>query len=207
MTSASMENHTAPELIGHQVPSFLVREILDGQAIYYKGYRDVLTGRRPFEEVLGDSSEKLALIEYLTRLFLAGPDRHRYRIITNEARLMIDDRNDISGDIQLFDAAAFPAKKEKSPYAVVAPAVHVEVDLNIEADNLTQEEYIDRKTSLLLGFGTARVIWIFTDSKKIIIATREGEQKLDWWEEVALTERVKFNLGEFLQEYEVSVFP
>lgn len=207
MNTAVSTNHTLSGTDSNSVPSFLIREVLNGEPIYYKGYQDVLIGTKAFDEVMGDSAEKLAVIEYLTRSFLSGPDRLHYRIITNDAGLMIDQNNDLSGDIQLFDAKAFPTKKEKSPFAVIPPSVHIEIDTHIESDNLTDEEYIQKKIKTLLNFGTTKVIWIFSDSKTVLIATKEGQKVVDWWEDINLTPRFSFNLGTFLQELEAPAFP
>lgn len=207
MNAAVSTNHTLSGTDSNSVPSFLIREVLNGEPIYYKGYKDVLVGTKVFDEVMGDSAEKLAVIEYLTHSFLSGPDRHQYRIITNDAGLMIDQNNDLSGDIQLFDAKAFPIKKEKSPFAVIPPAVHIEIDTHIESDKLTDQEYIRKKIKTLLNFGTTKVIWIFSDSKTVLIATKEGQKVVDWWEDINLTPRFSFNLGTFLQELEAPAFP
>src|SRR5690606_26123076 len=115
----------------NSVPSFLIREVLNGEPIYYKGYQDVLIGTKAFDEVMGDSAEKLAVIEYLTRSFLSGPDRLHYRIITNDAGLMIDQNNDLSGDIQLFHAIVFTTNKKKSTYGLIPPSDHIEIDTHI----------------------------------------------------------------------------
>ncbi len=38
------------------IPESLVYERLDGQPIYYQGYRDVMAGRKTIEEIIGSST-------------------------------------------------------------------------------------------------------------------------------------------------------
>ena len=46
----------APKKRERRVPASLIKEVLDGQPIYYKGYRSVMYGHKNLEEIMGASS-------------------------------------------------------------------------------------------------------------------------------------------------------
>ena len=46
----------APKKRERRVSASLIKEVLDGQPIYYKGYRSVMYGHKNLEEIMGASS-------------------------------------------------------------------------------------------------------------------------------------------------------
>jgi hypothetical protein len=46
----------------------------------------------------------------------------------------------------------------------------VDIKLNLNKENATDNEYITRKTKKLLKFGVDKVFWILTSTQTIIIA-------------------------------------
>lgn len=77
----------------------------------------------------------------------------------------------------------------------------VEVDTEVEfADYPGIDVYVQLKTQKTLDFGTQRVIWIFTSTRKILIAERHQDWIIcDWDKSVELLDGVVFCVAEFLE--------
>lgn len=103
------------------IPEYLVYEIIDGKPYYYKGYRDVLAKTKALEEVMGSSSYQWSIIEYFLRLLFAMPGSINYRIATNEPGLHLDRRNNLSGDLLVFDKKNFPSTDISVKYSQCQP--------------------------------------------------------------------------------------
>jgi hypothetical protein len=50
------------------IPAYLICEELEGKPLYYKGYKDVLSGKKTKEDIMGASGLQMELISYLVRL-------------------------------------------------------------------------------------------------------------------------------------------
>ena len=48
------------------VPDYLIYEIMDGKPIYYRGFREVLSGKKQAEEIMGSSLLQSYIVTYLT---------------------------------------------------------------------------------------------------------------------------------------------
>ncbi|ODS73340.1 MAG: hypothetical protein ABS46_20200 [Cytophagaceae bacterium SCN 52-12] len=201
MIVAKSLNYTLSGKRAGKIPSYLVHEVLDGEPVYYKGYREVLAGARTLEEIIGSSTLQTAIVEYLLGACFSSRFRKRYRIITNEGGLHLDKRNNLAGDIELFDPAKLPVSTADLHYATVPPEIHLEVDVNTEMEHFTDEQYIAKKTTKLLEFGVKKVIWILSSSKTIIIAARDADrQVVDWAEDVEVADGILINVGRYLKE-------
>ena len=53
----------------------------------------------------------------------------------------------------------------------------------------------------MLNFGVKKVIWIFTQSKKVMIAVKDKEWiTVDWSEPISMIEDIVINLEELVKE-------
>ncbi len=154
----------------------LVYEMWDGKPVYYAGYKDVLNGTKSVEEAMSSSllqsriAMKLAI--YLSKQF----DQELYEIFGNELGVQFK-----KGDWRACDLAIFEIEKlegqDLTKYAWIPPKIAIEVDTKADFTRFHSDfNYYQEKTTQLLNFGTEKVIWIFTESKKIWIA----EPKKDW---------------------------
>ncbi len=184
-----------------KIPSYLIHEILDGEPVYYKGYREVLAGAKTLEDIMGSNTLQTAIIEYLLRIFFSSNSRKLYRIITNEGGLHLDKRNNLAGDIQLFDPEKLPVKFADLHYASVPPMIQLEVDVNTEMECFSEEQYIAKKTAKLLEFGVEKVIWILSGPKQVMIATPgTAPEVVDWTEDIEVADGIRINIGHYLKE-------
>lgn len=91
-------------------------------------------------------------------------------------------------------------------YAMVMPFVSVEVDIKIDANQLTEADFVHKKTKKLLEKGVSKVIWIFTRSQRILIATPEPDWlNVDWNRDIELLDGHTFNIAKALAEAGIKV--
>lgn len=182
------------------IPNVLIHEIIDGKPLYRKGYRDVLAKTKSIEDIMGSSSLQAFLITYLTIWIGKQVDDEKYFLLTNEAGLHIDKRNNLAGDLLIFDSQKLTIDKINKRYADVPPKISIEVDIDISLEEHTENSYIKLKTNKLLDFGTEKVIWFLTTSKKVMIAKPNNWQVYDWNKDVEILKGITCNVGAYLKE-------
>lgn len=183
------------------VPEYLIYEIMDGKPIYYKGYREVLAGTKTFSEIMGSSTLQSFIVTYLVVLIGKAIDETHFTILTSETRIHLDKRNNLAGDILIFDSKTLPIESINEFYAGVPPKVVIEVDISADPTDTSPDSYIFRKTQKLLNFGVEKVIWITTQTKKVTVATPHDDwQVKDWNKDVDILERITCNIGAYLTQ-------
>ena len=158
-----------------EVPDYLVREVIDGIRFYYRGYKSVLSGHQKLEEIMGISSLQSYLLTQVMEFIFSNLDKKLYKSLSNELGLHLSHKKNLSTDIGLFKKADLKGKLTDK-YLEVAPLIAFEIDTKIESSNTSDQEYVHLKTEKLLDFGVQKVVWIFTSTKKVLIA----EPKKDW---------------------------
>lgn len=88
------------------------------------------------------------------------------------------------------------------------PKLVIEVDLKIERaeEPLSMPDVIALKNQKLFDFDTEKVVWVFSHSKKILIA-ENGEDWIisDWNKTLNLIDGIQFNLGQYLEEEGINI--
>jgi hypothetical protein len=181
------------------IPNSLIREIIDGKPYYYKGYQEVLAGNMNEDGIMGCCTLQTFIITYLVRILFRSVDESKYLIATNEPGLHINRRNNLASDIMVFDYDILTIDQINLNYAQVPPAVCIEVDTRVELNDATESEYVTLKTMKLLEFGVGKVIWFFTKTKKVMIATPGNWTTFDWNHEVLLMPNALCNVGQHLR--------
>ena len=194
----------APKKRERRVPASLIKEVLDGQPIYYKGYRSVMYGHKNLEEIMGASSLQGLIILYIQRLLNKYLDENMYLPMTGEIGLHLSHRNNLSGDIMLYHIGQI--EKFTKRYFDVPPLLQVEVDVEIDTENISQNLYVTRKTQRLLEFGVKKVIWVFTATQSVWVAEPEQDWRIiNWNKEIELFEGISMNLGDYLAKMNVEL--
>jgi hypothetical protein len=184
-----------------KIPDYLISEVLNGKPLYYRGYKEVLKGKKTLEEIMGSSSLQAVLIDYLLGLIYGFIDRKQYRILTNEAGLHLELNDNLSGDILIYDKAVLTAEKINTHYANVPPKIDIEIDVNIDLSDMHEMDYILAKTKKLLGFGVEKVIWILSKSQKVFVATPNVPWLIyDWNTDIEIMDKHFFNIASFIEE-------
>jgi Uma2 family endonuclease len=162
------------------IPHYLIYEIMDGKPIYYEGFREVLTNKKTFEEIMGSSllqSRIIAiLIQYFSKLM-----SDEYEIFTNEFGIHIDHNDNLCGDFGIYHKSQFSEVEMTDKYTTIAPKIMIEIDTKANLEFVKENDYFYKKTEKLLDFGVERVIWYFTKSRKIMIAEKEKSWTIDDW--------------------------
>lgn len=66
------------------VPDYLVREIIDGDSWFYRGYRDVLNGLKSPEEVMACSTFQSLIVGYVYNKLWNHLEDKPYWVMSNE---------------------------------------------------------------------------------------------------------------------------
>ncbi len=186
------------------IPAYLAYEEIDGEAIPYKGYREVLAGNKKPEEIMGSSSIQAA-VAYAVGLFLGNNvNRKKYLITSNESGLHLGLGDNLANDIAIFDRKDLKLDKK---YFHVAPKVVVEVDSKADLSDTTFEterNYFITKSQKMLDFGVEKIVWIFTESRKILISTTEEDWLItDFDRDIPLLDDCVLNVARLLAEEEI----
>jgi Uma2 family endonuclease len=187
-----------------KIPAHLVYEELDGQVLPYRGYLEVLSGKKTFEEIMGSSSLQAVLVSIINWFVNNNINRKKYLIASNESGLHVNSGSNLANDIAVFE-------KEKitltDKYFDIAPKIVIEVDIKIalEGTGLTSDlEYMLNKSQKMLDFGVEKVIWITTQTKKIFVITPNAPWFLvNYDENIPLLDDCILNLAQLLRDEEI----
>lgn len=184
-----------------KIPDAFIYEIIDGKPLYYKGYKEAIRTKQNAESVMGSSSLQVLIISYLVRILHQVCPEEKYYIFTGEPGIHVDHKNNLGGDILIYDKAILPASKISRHYADVPAELQVEVDIQAELEDMTETGYIKRKTDILLQFGTKKLIWIFTAAQQVMVAEKDKDWLwISWNKPVQLWNTTSFCLGEYLEK-------
>ena len=189
-----------------KIPQALVYERLNGVDLYYKGYKEVLKGTKTKEEIVGSSSLQAAIITFVLRVIFNNIDWNKFNVLTNEPGLHIDKGSNLSGDILIYENTVLTPDKITNRYATVPALIHLEVDISADLEATSDVQYIANKINLLLEFGTQKVIWIFTGSRRVLIATPNADWVwINWDKDVAIMNGISFCVGKFLSDQGIEI--
>ena len=185
------------------IPDYLVYEILDNKKIYYRDFEKVLEGKKTLEEVMGSRDLHAWIIDLILKVLYQNLNHKKFKILIGEVGYFYTPSRSkkwLNLDIAIVDRQKL--KKPQGTYLKVPPEVVIEIDTKADLTELGSEYYL-LKTQRLLESGVKKVIWIFTDLKKIQIATKnEPWIIVDFDYEFEIIEGIKVNLEKLLEEEE-----
>lgn len=182
------------------LPQHLVYEVMDGKPIPYRGFQDVLDNTKTLEDIMGSSGLQSFIITDVLLRFLFNCLPEEYAVMSNEAGLHLGKNNNLSTDIGIYTVDALQPEKLTDKYLNIPPLVAIEVDTKADMSQFNHpHDYLYQKTNKLLEFGTERVIWIATASKKVTVATA-GQDWItsDWDKSITILPDLTCNLAELL---------
>lgn len=188
-----------------KIPDSLIYEIMDGKPIYRKGYRDVLAGKKTLEEIMGASTLQSVIIAHLLKVIFSFIDDDSYFVLTGESGVHLDHRNNLSNDIAIFDQAVLTPAKISKKYANVPPQMAIEIDIEADTSEMTENGYIYKKTQKLFAFGVQKLIWVLTDPQVVIVATPERIETVSWDKDVEIMDGNAFNIGAYLTKKGINI--
>jgi hypothetical protein len=106
----------------------------------------------------------------------------------------------------IYERSVLTADKVTTKYANVPAKVVLEVDVKIDDTKTSDWDYVKRKTQKLLDFGTEKVVWVFTKTQKVIVATANGQWlTYNWNNDLEIVDGILFNIGDYLKEEGITV--
>jgi Uma2 family endonuclease len=182
------------------VPDYLIREIIDGDRWFYKGYREVLSGLKTLEEVMACSTYQSLLVNYINNKLWNHLEELPYWVMSNEIGNNLSKKSKAAYDIAVFAKENLPPERIGAYYANVPPKLVIEVDVKIETESKTPDDIAWQiKTKKLFEFGVEKVIWFFTKSQMILIAQPKKHWIMaDWDEDIEIWDGLKVNIAQYL---------
>jgi hypothetical protein len=189
-----------------EIPQSLIYEIMDGQPIYYRGYKEVLKNNKTIDQIMPCSTLQAHINYYLTRVIIKSPLDDIYFVHTSESGLHISHNDNFGCDIALFDKTVLLPKEVGLKYATVPPTIVFEIDIRADITNMSEESYMYKKTQKLLDFGVQKVFWITSASKKIMVATNQEDWRIMSWDKnIEILNQVFFNVGQYLRQQGIPI--
>ena len=188
--------------LSNNIPSYLIRETIDGIPFYYKGFREVLNKTKTKAEIMADSGLQGFIKSWLMGLLFQHLDLSKYHIFVGETGAHIDHKSNLALDLSVFEKAILTPDKITTKYIDVHPKLVVEIDVSVElesSDISTFDQFLLRKIRKLHKFGTEKIIWIFTKSKTVIVTGPNNKwDVLEWDSDVELLEGITLNIAKHL---------
>jgi Uma2 family endonuclease len=154
------------------IPAHLIYEISNGQPIYYKNYKQVLRGACSAGEIMGSSALQSLIVTVLLEFLLKNYDKKTHRIFSSEMGIN-GPKLLRAADIAIYDREQLIGYHFGAKYMTLPPKIVIEVDIKADTENFdTPLDYYYQKTQDLLDFGVATVIWVTTQSQKVMVATQ-----------------------------------
>lgn len=190
MSASTLERQT--------IPDTLVYEMVDGNPVYYKGYKDVLAGKKTVEEIMSDGNIQ-AWLKTQIAAFLTYQLAENWVVTSGEHGLQFRKRSWRAADIAIFKPENF---EFVNSYSKKAPEAVIEIDTKADLSSFGESiNYYDEKTNQLFDFGVKKVIWIFTDSKKVKVLTpSKRAATFEWDADIPVIEEVKINIQQLIDK-------
>ncbi len=185
-----------------KVPSYLIKEWVYNTPVYYKGYRDVLQKKKTTEDIMADGTLQAAIKFWLTLLLRNHLDLAKYWVFSGEVGSHVAPKKNAAHDLVIIEKRLLPPGNVSNRYADEPARVVIEIDTAIEYGNDRPiEQFVQQKTQQTLDFGTKKVIWIFTATQKVMVATPDADWTIsDWSKTIEVLDGVQFNLAEFVEK-------
>jgi len=182
------------------IPDTLVYEMQNGEPVYYAGYRDYLNGIKPIEEIRTSNliqSMIISRLMFMLQLNLSD----EYEVLTNELGIQFEKKAWRAADMAIVKTADIEQVETKNKCLRFAPEIVIEIDTKAELSDLKNPlNYYQEKTDELLAFGIKKVVWIFSETEKVMVA-RKGEkwEISNWTEDIEIMEGVVVNIANLLK--------
>lgn len=208
-----MENNT-PEITAQKskvrkhrkVPQSLVYEIMDGKPVYYHGYKSVLNNTKKIEDIMGSSLLQGVILNFILSVLHKILNEDDFWIVINEPGIHLDFKNNLAGDILIYEKSRLKAEDINVYYAKTPANIVIEVDTKADLSVVKFEHYLKLKTTKLHNFGVNKVLWILTASKQVVVALPGNDWLMvDWNKDIEIVSNVTVNIGAYLAKNGIEV--
>ncbi|MEM1121460.1 MAG: Uma2 family endonuclease [Bacteroidota bacterium] len=194
MSVAVAERQAGKEVL---IPEALIYEVVKGQPIYYKGYKDVLNGTKTIEEIKMESKLQSWLKAQITGILFGLLLNKPFELFTGELGLNLPESTKRGADLAVYKSEEIEINEF---FANLPPEIIIEIDVSIDTEKQTEMDYVNEKITDYLNFGVKKVIWIFTKTQKTFIANGTFPWLIYGWDtDIELVEGISFNLEEIMK--------
>lgn len=188
------------------IPQALIYEMWAGKPVYYKGYRDVLTGKKTIEEIMSCSDLQGVLVALLTGHLFGVIDRKKYLLATNEVGLHLALNENLGNDLVIYEKANLGKLKGKS--FDVPPKIVIEVDIKADTSEFENgaDGYVMQKMQKMLDFGVQKLFWIITGMQRVYVIDRNDPtwHIVHWSETITVMDDCTLNIKQLLDDEEIA---
>lgn len=183
------------------IPKALIYEMVNGKPIYYKGYKDYMLSTKQLDQIMGSSFLQSTIITNLV-ILLSTKLPKIFKVFTSELGLQIGKKTWRAVDIAIVEKSKLEGIVLENKYLSIPPKIVIEIDTKADLESISNDySYFHKKTDELLDFGVEKVIWIFTDSKKIMIATKDKNwETQNWNKDVLILEKITINIEALISD-------
>ncbi len=185
------------------IPQQFVREVIDGIPFYYPGFREAIKKHKKVEEIMPDSFLQSIIKNIIGDFLKAKLNRKLWMVLAGETGSHININNNLGLDIVVFEKAKALNQRNLLKYSNIPPFLVIEVDVNVELPDPKSDlfhQYVVPKINRLFAFGTQKVVWVFTKSKKVLSATpTQPWQFFNLNDDVLIMEKVKMNVAKMIE--------
>ncbi len=178
--------------------------MIDGVRFYYPGFRQAIKNKKNHESVMADSFLQSFLKNLIGDFLKSKIDKKTWMVLVGETGSHINLNNNLGMDIVIFDRTEALKQRNLLNYSNIPPNLVIEIDVNVvlpDPNSDLFQEYVVPKINRLFDFGTKKVVWVFTKSKKILSATPgQPWQFFDLGQEIPMMETVTMNLQNLMDE-------
>ena len=191
------------ETTTQKIPDCLIYEMVNDIPVYYQGYKDYISGNKKLDEIMGSSYIQGVIATELVIMLGKLIDTDNYRIISNEIGLRFEKNSWRAADIAIYKKSVLKGIPLNNKYLEVAPQVVIEIDTKANIEEASSPfGYYHEKTEQLLAFGVAKVIWIFTDSKRVLMTEKSNNwQIFKWSDDIDVFDDISFNIEQLIADY------
>lgn len=188
------------------IPTALIYEMWQGKPVYYKGYREVLAGKKTIQEVISCSDIQGVLVSILNGYLYSVINRKKYLLATNEVGLHLALNDNLGNDLVLFEKEK--VGKLKGKYFDVPPKVVIEVDIKADITDFENgaDGYVIQKSKKMLDFGVEKVLWVITSMQRVYVIDRNDPtwHLVDWSENIPVLDDCILNIKQLLDDEEIA---
>ncbi len=187
------------------IPNELIYEMDEGRPIFYRGYKEVLKGEKQIEEIMGSSYLQSLLVSQLVHVLMSILSTKDYLVLTNELGILFKKYSWRSADIAIYSKASLKGMPLHNKYMTTPPEIVIEVDTKADFSDVPQpNSYYRKKTNQLLEFGVKKVIWIFTETKEVMVAAPETDWLThNWQKDIHVIKNATINIAKMLDDLEI----
>lgn len=111
-------------------------ELVDGKPIYYKGYQEVVNGKKSMEDIMGSGFLQSLIINRLLRLLLTCLPEV-YEVLTNEIGIQLTQKHWRAADIAIYHKDRLRGIPLQNKYLDIPPQIIFEIDTKADIDQWT----------------------------------------------------------------------